>query len=294
MAIAALIYFLGSVAHPVNKIVIIKTLMVLGLALVPAFLLGFRSLLLLPVLQFIIVWNYGYRKIPAKGIILAFIFIIVSFTAYGISREIPSGVAVKPSLFVEAALQNPELIYTVVSRSKGTEVVAAVINKLDQTGDYELGWRSLFETITIIVPKKLWEDKPQAASVRFTTYFFADDLRFSRGYDAGEWGGISPTIVGEFYWHFGWFGVTFGLYLMGRLAKVLYCTVQQYRNNRSVLVIYAVVFTSFAMFAEAVQGYANSLVMYGIVIFSTLLILTIRLVPRQSELARAGPGNSDR
>lgn len=280
MSLAALIYFVGNVQSSATRRGIVKSILLLMIVLIPAFFMGFRSALLLPVLQFMVCWHYAYRKIQARKLIILLVMIATAFTVYGISRDIPPGVTISPSVLVEAAVENPELAYAVVSRSKGTEVVASVINKLEQTGEYELGWRSLIENATIVIPRLLWEEKPQATSVRFTTYFFADDLRFSRGYDLGDWGGISPTVVGELYWHFGWLGVVIGLYFLGRLAKVAYSTLQQHRTNASVLIIYAIFYTSFAMFAEAIQGYANGLVMYGFVIISTLLMLTTRIYPK--------------
>ena len=286
MALAALIYFLGTVSPSSDKSRIIKSVLVLAVALVPAYFMGFRSALGLPILQFMVVWNYAYREIRSAKLIAALVIVMIAFTLYGISREIPPGVSVQPSAIIDVAVDNPELIYSVISRSKGTEVVASVIKKLDQTGEYDLGWKSFIEAVTIIIPRSLWEEKPEASSERFTTYFFARDLRLSRGYEAGVWGGISPTIVGELYWHFGWLGVVVSLYLMGKLARVVYSTLRRNPTNPNVLVVYAIFFTSFAMFAEALQGYVNGLVMYGIVISMMLLALTMRVYPMRSESAQ--------
>ncbi|MHB8746724.1 MAG: O-antigen polymerase [Gammaproteobacteria bacterium] len=283
MALAALIYFLGNVAPSSNKSTVIKSLLVLFIALIPAYFIGFRSALGLPILQYMVVWNYAYREIRAAKLIATLVIVTIAFTLYGISRAIPPGVSVQPSAIIDVAAKNPELIYSVVSRSKGTEVVASVIKKLDQTGEYDLGWKSIIEAATIIIPRSLWEEKPEASSERFTTYFFARDLRLSRGYEAGVWGGISPTVVGELYWHLGWLGVLVGLYLMGKLARAVYSTLQRNSTNPSVLVVYAIFFTSFAMFAEALQGYVNGLVMYGIVISMMLLALTMRVYPMRTD-----------
>ncbi len=279
MALAALIYFIGNTKPLATRWGVAKSILVLIIVLFPSFLMGFRSFLLLPVLQFMVCWHYGYKKIPSIKLITLLFVIVITFTMYGISRAIPSGVAVSPTSIVDIVVQNPELVYGVVSRSKGTEVVASVINTLDQTGDYDLSWMSLIEAATIVIPRLLWEDKPQASSVRFTTYFFSRDLQVSRGYHQEEWGGVSPTVVGELYWHFGWPGVVIGLYIFGRLARAVYSTLQQNRTNASVLIIYAIFYSSFAMFAEALQGYINGLVMYSFVIVATLIMLTRRIFP---------------
>ena len=283
LSIAAVIYFIGTIYQTTSKALPIKCILLFGLALVPPFFMGFRSAIGLPVLQFLVVWNYGYKKISTIKLVLFLALLAIGFTLYGISRELPTGVDIDTSAFIETAIANPELIYAVISRSKGTEVVAAVINRLDQTGEYDYGWRSLLEAITIVIPKTLWSGKPQPSGERFTTYFFADDFRLARGYDRDAWGGVSPTVVGELYWHFGWVGVVVGLYLLGRIGKFIYSTFQRNINNKSVLLVYAILYTSFAMFAEALQGYVNGLVMYSIVIFFSLLILTARLLPVKAQ-----------
>jgi hypothetical protein len=162
----------------------------------------------------------------------------------------------------------------VVSRSKGTEVLAAVVHKLGETGDYEFGWRGLIEAFTIVVPKTLWADKPLPSGQRFTTYFFSSDLSFSRGADLDVWGGISPTVVGELYWNFGVGGVLVGLFLFGRLARLAFNTLRSHPGNPSIVILYAIFLTLFVLSAEAIQGNFNTLVMHVPVILFTWWLLT--------------------
>lgn len=276
LSLAALIYFIGNIQSSATSRGIVRSIFMLMFILIPPFVIGFRNLLFLPVLQFMVLWNYIYRKIKGKNIIISLIMIGTCFTLYGISREVPQNEIMSPSLLVDIIQNKPELAFSIVSRSKGIEVVAMVIDTLDQTGDYELGWRSFIETTTIVIPRTLWKDKPQASSERFTTYFFAQALQLSRGFVSDVWGGISPTVVGELYWHFGWFGVAVGLYILGSLAKVVYSTLQRNLTSSSVVIIYSIIYTYFAMMAEAIQGYVNGLVMYGFVIVVTLVLLTMR------------------
>lgn len=284
MALAALIYFLGKVQENATRQAILKSIFVLIIALLPAFVMGFRSHLILPVLQFMVLWHYAYRRIQPGKLIILMALIVTIFTLYGLNRQIPHDVSVSPSLLIDVVVENPELAYAVVSRSKGTEVVATVIDTLNRTGDYDLGWKSLFESATIVIPRAIWEDKPQASSVRFTTYFFANALLLTRNNETDALGGVSPTVVGELYWHFGWIGVSLGLYFLGKLARMIYSTLQLNPTNPGVLIVYATLYTSFAMFAEALQGYVNSLVMYGFVIIVTLHMLTNRTSSNQRAL----------
>lgn len=263
MAIGAMIYLLAKRSRISRVLVKTKIIVVLAMSVVPAFFLGFRGAIALPIIQYMVLWNYSYKRIDASKVFLASVLLVLGFTVYGISREIPPGLNVGISGYVSAALDNPELIYAVVSRSEGTEVVASVVHKLHQTKDFQFGWRSVLETATIAIPKVLWPGKPPAVSERFANYFFADDLDFSRGVNFGTWSGISPTVVGEWYWNFGVIGVAWGLLLLGRLGRVLYATLRAHASNEAVLVCYAVMFASFTMFAESQQNYLNGLVLYG-------------------------------
>jgi hypothetical protein len=275
MSTAALIYFLGRVrANPRRSPFL--PVVILFISVIPAYFIGFRSAIALPVLQFMVVWRYGYRHIPSGKLVSLLVFIVVGYTVYGFSREIPPGVSVDKTLAFELLTEKPELAFSVFARSKGTEVVASVINKLEQTGEYELGWRGAIEAATILIPKIIWEEKPMPSSQRFTTYFFGKNLAESRGYDLEVWGGISATVVGELYWHFGFFGVLIGLFFLGRIANAAYSTLQKNLSSPSVIIIYAITFTTFAMFAEAIQGYFNSFVMYAVLFVLIFSYLNLR------------------
>jgi hypothetical protein len=271
---AALVYFLGQVRSKPN-LSVIWPIIILLLSIVPAYFIGFRSVILLPVLQFMVVWHYSYRPIPIGKIVSILSLVVVVYTYYGFSREIPPGVSVDTEMAIDIVIQKPELLVGVFSRSKGTEVVASVINTLEQTGEYDLGWKSVIEAVTILIPRAIWEDKPMASSQRFTTYFFGRSLALSRGSDIEVWGGISPTMIGELYWNFGLFGVLVGLFFMGRVSSIAYFTLRNNLHSPSLIIIYAVFFTTFAMFAEAIQGYFNSLVMHMPLLLITFSYLNI-------------------
>jgi hypothetical protein len=292
MALGGLIYLIVNISRSTRVWTVIKCAAIFGALLIPASMLGFRSFLVLPILQFVVVLNYTYKRLSLGMITVVMIGVIVVFTLYGLIRTIPYGQEVTTEAIATAAAEQPELAYGVVFRSMGTEVVAAVMTKLEETGDYELGWRSALEALTIAIPSTLWEDKPQPASARFTTYFFGADLDFRRGYFRELWGGMSPTAVGELFWHFGWLGVIVGLFCLGWLCKRIYATFEANRTNRSMLLIYAILYTTIAMFAEAIQGYFNALVMYAIVLFVLVHVLSPSWAQRsahRSQLARSDP-----
>jgi oligosaccharide repeat unit polymerase len=256
----------------------LRALLFLFLSIVPAFFMGFRGLIILPILEYVVVYNYRVRKISFKRILPISIVVIVLFTSYGVVRELPRGLNTDYESLILLVEENPELVYSVVMRSKGTEVLASVIKKLDETGSYDYGYKSLLEVFTIFIPAKLWNDKPEPSSIRFTTFFFGEDLDYSRGTQQDTWGGVSPTIIGELYWHFGALGVVLGMFLFGKFIKFIYTGFKNNLNNNFVLLIYAEVYPVLLMMAEAIQGYLNGLALYFISwIFVYLILIPVTI-----------------
>jgi hypothetical protein len=273
LVVSFLVYFIGKIKLGTpNRI---KLLFFLGLTLFPAWIFGFRSLFVLPIVQVMVVWNYGYKKISSAKLFIVFSVLVVVFTGYGITRNLPIGFTKQQ--IIEAVYNNPELAYMVISRVKGVEVVTTVMEKIERTKQHDLFVKGIYEAFTIPIPGRLWPGKPEPSSIRFGTYFFGSMLEEARGYEQEVWGGISPTAVGELYWHGGWLGVVIGLYFLGRIGKIAFCTLQKHKAIPSVLLIYAIFYTSYAMFAEAFQGYINGLVLYGLVIIPTLFVLTVSM-----------------
>jgi len=260
-----------------NKYPLKKPIILLTLSIIPALSMGFRGLLILPFISFILVYNYLYKKIEIKKLIPISTIILIIFVLYGVFRQVPSNIEISSNQLIEIVKANPELAYGFVSRSKGIEVVASVIKKLDQTHEYDLGYKSLFEILTIWIPGKIWDDKPISTGVRFTTYFFGDNLNYIRGEYKNDWGGVSPTIIGEAYWNFGWLGIIVGLFFLGGLTKIIYLTFINNLNHNFSVLIYALIFVLFIMSAESFQGNINGFIMDIFVYIITSFFLKFRI-----------------
>lgn len=278
LTIATLIYFISKILLTKRqKPFMVKGIFIVVLSVLPASMLGFRALVLLPFINYFIVYHLLYKKVKLKTLFIMAILFISSFTFLGIYRTIPPGVNLNFEQILSVVEKKPELAYAVLSRSKGTEVVASVIRKLEETGDYELGYKSLLEAATIYIPRSIWENKPEPSSVRFTTYFFGSSFNYTRGIARDDWGGVSPTIIGELFWNYGWLGVIIGMYLFGVFTKIFYKSFITNINYPSVIFIYALLFTTLFMFAEAIQGNLNGLVMDLIVIMITIFLLKVKI-----------------
>lgn len=236
----------------------------------PGLLIGFRSLFLLPLAQGLVIWNYRVKKLSRRFVSLAILSMGTLSLAIAVTRGMDPALSVSQQVDLAEQMMEQgrlDVLTTGLFRQRGTEIVATVVNRIDRAGGYLLGWPAIYEASTIVIPRRVWSDKPEPLGVRFTTRFFGDDLAAARGiFDVDRWGGISPTVAGELYWHFGLPGVLFGLFLLGGIYRAVYTTLLANVDKPAVVLSYAVLFTSMTMFAEAIQGYLNGMVMYAILL----------------------------
>jgi oligosaccharide repeat unit polymerase len=243
----------------------LKLVLMLLFALVPPLVIGFRGLVITPIIHFMIV----FRESLVTGIsrvktIVFVILITVAYTAYGIYRQWGEINTDKPSLFDGLRIfieVRPELALDVFLRSKGTDVVGTVISQLDVTGQYNGFMDSLIEAISILAPRAM-VDKPDPLSVQFSMIFFDRS------------GGFSPTLIGELYWMGGAIGVVIGMFLFGLIAKIVYSYYMDNRSNMYLRLGYALFFVQFALMAESLQGNLNAMVL--IFSFYVVLLFAIR------------------
>ena len=238
--------------------------LVVVVALIPTTLLGFRALFILPVISLLAVWHYAIRPIRMTRLVGCCALIASASLAYDTGRNFAE---VEDIGFVEFMTSNVTErggVLRLVERIKGVEIVAAEIETLSITGEYRYFGPGVIELATIAIPSAVWDGKPLSSGEVFTTYFFGEKFRVERNApDREVWGGISPTVVGEFYWHAGILGVTIGLLCLGWLFRLVGNTFRRYRSAPAVIVGYAIVLVHAFGMAEAVQGYANSLLLTG-------------------------------
>jgi hypothetical protein len=285
MAFACFLFFFSKIILRYNNNTLtnkwmkyLLLIIVLSVCILPSFIFGFRSLIGISILQFLVLWNYGYKKIGTGRLIPIFLIIMLGFTIYGIVRGIPANRDINLKEIKEVLKKEPQLAYNAILRVRGTEIVASVIKRLSESKEYDLGYKAIFEAVTIPIPHLLWKNKPHTSTVRFTTYFFGEQIAKSRNEKKGTlYGGISPTVVGELYWHFSWFGVIFILFILGVLYKKIYYTFLKNKKNFNILFIYAILFPSFVLFAETLQGYVNGIIISIVPVLVIIIILKVKI-----------------
>ncbi len=234
-----------------------------GTALIPSFIIGFRSLMLLPVVQLLVLLVHAGMT-ARRTLLVTGALVGALFTAYGVYREWNEMVPDNAALLEGAELmfeKRPELFFNALIRVRGADVVAVVMRDVDHSQPYKLVLPSLVEAATIPIPRSVWPGKGLPLSIEFSERFF------------GLSGGMPPTIIGEFYWHLGWIGVILGMAVWGVLARVLLAFWRALPSRSHWLVLYSFAFVNFVMSAEIIQGYLNAMVLQGIAFAGLTAIL---------------------
>lgn len=241
---------------------VFRLFILMALAIAPASQMGFRGLMLLPLLQILFVYNYKIQHLKLINIAPALLIILMIFTIYGIYRESYSLIkdGFDLGVVIKFASDHPEFIFGVFTRSKGADVVATVVDQMNGFENYKMFMPAVIEAMTIYIPSSIWGDKPIPLSVIFSEQFF------------GIGGGVSPTIVGEAYWHGAVFGVLLAMTALGFIFRLYNNSVHRVVNKDSSFFIFASIFPSLVMMAEAVQGYLNGISL--ILIFGLMMIIS--------------------
>lgn len=267
IAMASLAYLIAFAEHFRGKIGILKLFLLILITILPASQLGFRGLILIPVLQIMFAYNYKVQRLKARTVVPLLLILSALFTFYGLYREAFSLMGGELSLtgLSEVLSDRPELAYNALLRSKGADIVAATIDHIGRLDDHRFFLPGVIETLTIPIPSAIWPDKPVPQSVQFSEQLF------------GIGGGVSPTVVGEAYWNGGLIGVLIVMMLIGFMFRVFHNSVRRSVGKNSSMLFFASIFPSTIMIAEAVQGYANGVFLQLICGTMLIILFSVRL-----------------
>lgn len=276
LAIGMCATMLNNVKQFTGRAGAVKLFVLYLIAAFPASQLGFRALIFLPLLQAGFFYHSFIRPIPGKYILIGSVALMMAFTLYGIQREIPY--AANYGSYLEylnyVYLTRPDITYTVALRSMGADIVQQTIDHMQTFSDYVLFFPIFIEALTIAVPSSLWSGKPQPLSVKFSHDIF------------GIEGGVSPTILGEGYWHGGILGIIALMTLAGLLHAYFRSLQRNSKMSASSALLMLSLYPSLIMMAEAFQGYFNGIILICISNWLLGLAIGAKRVP-SSETAAA-------
>lgn len=279
VALASHLLFITFVGPRTRRRTVALVLLAYALGALPAYVIGSRSLLAMPLVQLVILWHVRRRRIPTGTLLAIVACFLVALTSYGIVRSVPPGEPGDAAHLREVVGEHPGLLFAPVARVRGVEILADVMHRLGETGAYDTSPRSVVEVATIMIPSSLWRQKPLSTIERFSTDFYGDDFIYVRGPIATTFGGVSPTIATELYWHLGTGGVVIGLFLFGIAVRVVYHTIREFEYSNGVLLLYVAWYTAIGMTAETLQLYVNTAVITTVLIVLLLIAVTARRSP---------------
>ena len=226
-------------------------------AILPSSQLGFRSFVLLPLIQIVFFYHFYIRRVNILFAILVGFFFVIVFTIAGMEREVPSSTfgGGYSEYLLSMFYARPDLVFSVFLRSMGADISQITIDSVNTIGNFKLFYPILIEALTVPIPQTLWPDKPVSLSVQFSQQVM------------GLNGGVSPTIVGEGYWHGGFLGIIGLAAILGILFRTFENLKNQSTTNMGAALLMLSIYPSLIMMAEVFQGYFNGLVLVVILNF---------------------------
>jgi oligosaccharide repeat unit polymerase len=225
----------------------------LCVCLVPVFLLGFRSLILIPILQGIAILHYRRKRISVSAFVWFAVLLSVSLTLYGLSRSMQGN-----AIDLVETVGPQDTLNQVLFRTPGTDIVATILsNKPSQ--HFEYGLKGAIESATIVIPRGVWPGKPVSWGERFTTTFFGDYL-FMTGIVREVYGGVNSTAIGYFYLQCGWISVAIGMFIIGMATKTIYSYGVRFAGSNTAFLLFILLWPVPIAMADAPQNALNQLV----------------------------------
>lgn len=251
----------------------LKLVITIIATILPASQLGFRGLFFIPILQILFFYNVRIKRINLMRFFPVLILIFSLFTFYGIYRTskhlMNDGLDI--SVVYSYALENPDLFWGGIVRTKGADIFAFLVNSIDSNTDHLMFLPSVVEILTIPIPRGLWDGKPTPLGVQFSELFF------------NKSGGISPTIIGEGYWHGSYIGVIFIMLVAGVFLRLYQNRLDKSSHHDSVVYILAVIFPNCVLLPETFQGYANSMVLKILFSIPIIFLFVVRFNIRSNK-----------
>jgi len=231
---------------------------------VPAMVLGFRVSLVPTLLAAFAIWNYRRRRFTLFELITAGAIVLAALSIYGAERD-------KGSDDVHAQ----SILDSIVYRTSGIDTVERVVRQMDRGERLRGLIPGAVESLTILIPRVIWPNKPETSGLAFDDIFFYD-FYINRGDPVTRIrSGISTTLIGEELWTGGITMVVLGSLLLGLLTRV--ASAWRYQGGILNLFVYSIFMSEFFLFVEAPQNTLNAFVMLGAMCTIVVVGLSVRL-----------------
>jgi hypothetical protein len=225
----------------------------LCVCLVPVFFLGFRTQIVVPILQGIAVLHYRRKRISLSAFVCSAVLLSGFMTLYGLSRSFEGN-----EIELVEAVGPQDALNHVFFRTPGTDLVATILSN-NPARHFEYGIKGAIEAATILIPRDVWPGKPVSWGEQFSTTFFADYL-YMTGIVQETYGGINPTAIGYFYLQCGWISVAIGMFIVGMATKTIYSYGVRFAGSNTAFLLFILMWPVLIMMVDAPPNALNSLV----------------------------------
>ena len=172
-----------------NKFNVKVFALMFGIVMLSNGIIGFRSKIIIPVIILIIMYNKK-KKITLKQIIPLIIILLIFGSAYGMMR---------------GNSNTNILTYATKHFAIGSQNLGYILNRFPNGVEYQKGYTYIIN-ILMLAP---------GPDPDFTLWL---KEKLNMNFDGG---GVTPTIIGEFYINFGFIGIVFGMLAIGMILKKL-------------------------------------------------------------------------
>jgi hypothetical protein len=158
------------------------------------------------------------RKLPVKTLaLIAVVFVFIIFPTYNTFRQVDRNLDMTrraDRTFEMARTWDSEeyldaSVFAFLKRIGIVTAVAAIVSDTGRWVDYRYGETLLLAPISLLIPRFLWQDKPNISIGRE----FGETFRLTHALDRET--EVAPSMVGDFYWNFALPGVVVGMWLLG-------------------------------------------------------------------------------
>ncbi|HKW17953.1 MAG TPA: O-antigen polymerase [Terriglobales bacterium] len=280
---AVLVNLLGYILMKKNRYLILTALSI-PLFFVEFLLSGSKSALLFPLIGFLIVRHYCYRRITWRPLVALGAAVLIVFAA-GYAYRSTGAQASQFEQGVASYYQNPVvLLETIVGRFYGTDGFAIVLDSV-RNGQPLLMGKSFSDLLTWYIPRWLWPAKPLSFSLTFGEDFMAGAPGAGDVY-------YSPSLPGELYLNFGVVGLLLGGIVTGRFLRFMYRKLIEQRPRRiEAIVLYAVIAPLAASLSGGPISVILEFIMTRVILFALFFwiagIVTSPALLERSALARS-------
>lgn len=222
---------------------------------------GSRSsliLLLLAPIAYCYIKRHSAPRIRTLVIVAA--FLVFAFAIIQVARtDVRLGMGIDLSGYTLESIFTPYL-----NEVETYKLYYALYNVFPEKMDYLMGEQMFGQTLTMLIPRTIWPDKPEA--IIYTIVYLA------LGLEAVLRGNAYP-FIGELYAEFGIPGCVIGMLILGLICKRMIILIKRSRSRKFSLIIYCLMFA--ALFQFMIRGYLPSNMMMLIFLIAPVLIVKL-------------------